>query len=72
MNNKARQAVASFFQNVSSYIKAEYKPRFYKLYNREDIVDDMIRLTNEYYWGGNTVQNTAGDVVDLLRSKYGK
>lgn len=72
MNNKARRAVASFFHNVSAYIKAEYKPRFYKLYNREDIVNDMIRLTNEYYWGGNTVQNTAGDVVDLLRSKYGK
>lgn len=72
MNNKARRAVASFFHSVSAYIKAEYKPRFYKLYNREDIVDDMIHLTNEYYWGGNTVQNTAGDVVDLLRSKYGE
>lgn len=72
MNNKARRAVASFFGSVSNYIKAEYKPRYYKLYNRADIVNDMIRLTNEYYWGGNTVPNTAGDIVDLLKSKYGK
>ena len=39
-------------------------------YNSEEILDDMIRLTGEYYFGGNNVPFTAGQIVDLLKSKY--
>jgi hypothetical protein len=53
-------------------MKLEYKPRWAKLYKNPDILDDMIRLTSEYYFGGNTVPFTAAQIVDLLRSKYGK
>jgi hypothetical protein len=36
----------------------------------EELLDDMIILTGEYYFGGNTVPFTAGQIVDLLKSKY--
>ena len=53
-------------------MKQEYKPRYAKLYNSDMILDDMIMLTGEYYFGGNTVPFTAGQIVDLLKSKFAK
>ena len=50
--------------------RSEYKPKWAKLYNNDDILDDMIRLTGEYYFGGNSIPQTAGDIVDYLKSKY--
>ena len=32
--------------------------------------DNLVDLINEYYWGGNTVPFVAGQVADLLKSKY--
>jgi nitric oxide reductase large subunit len=71
MNQKAQRLVTDFYNSVLDYMKAEYKPRWVKLYKNKEISDGMIRLTHDYYWGGNSVANTAGDIVDLLRSKYG-
>lgn len=70
MNKKANKQIASFFQSVSSYIKQEYKSRYYRFYNDPVIIDEMIQLTSNYYWGGNTVPSTAGDMVDYMKSKY--
>lgn len=70
MNKKANKQVAGFFKSVSSYIKREYKSRYYRFYNDPVIIDEMIQLTSNYYWGGNTVPSTAGDMVDYMRSKY--
>jgi hypothetical protein len=53
-------------------MKLEYKPRWAKLYKHPEISEDMIKLTSRYYFGGNTVPFTAAQIVDLLRSKYGK
>jgi hypothetical protein len=53
-------------------MKKEYKPRWAKLYNSEELLMDMISLTGEYYFGGNTIPFTAGQIVDLLKSKYKK
>ena len=66
------QVVCDFYNSVWEYMKQEYKPRYAKLYNSDIILDDMIRLTGEYYFGGNTVPFTAGQIVDLLKSKYRK
>lgn len=71
MNKKAQKLICDFYNSVWEYMKAEYKPRWARLYNSEKILDDMIYLTGEYYLGGNTVPFTAGQIVDLLRTKYG-
>lgn len=72
MNENAHQLVCDFYNSVWKYMKAEYKPKWAKLYNSEQLLDDMIKLTGEYYFGGNNVPFTAGQIVDLLKSKYGK
>jgi len=72
MNEKAQQQICDFYNSVWEYMRMEYKPRWSRLYNSEDLLDDMILLTGEYYFGGNSVPFTAGQIVDLLRSKYGK
>lgn len=51
-------------------MRLEYKPKWVKLYKSQAIKEDMLRLTSEYYFGGNTVPFTAAQVVDFLRSKY--
>jgi hypothetical protein len=51
-------------------MRSEYKPKWSRLYNSEKLLDDMINLTSEYYFGGNSVPFTAGQIVDLLKSKY--
>ena len=70
MNKKANKHIACFFKSVSNYIKKEYKSRYYRFYNDPVVIDEMIRLTANYYWGGNSVPSTAGDIVDYMRSKY--
>jgi len=66
------QIVCNFYNSVLEYMNNEYRPKWARLYNSDKLLDDMIRLTGEYYFGGNTVPFTAGQIVDLLKSKYGK
>ncbi len=70
MNKKSNKLVSKFFKSVSLYIKREYKSRYYRFYNDPVVIDEMLKLTSSYYWGGNNVPNTAGDVVDYIKSKY--
>ena len=72
MNEKAQQMVCDFYNSVWEYMQNEYKPKWANMYNSEELLDDMILLTSEYYFGGNTVPFTTGQIVDLLKSKYGK
>jgi len=72
MNEKSQQLVCDFYNSVWEYMIAEYKPKWARLYNSEELLDDMIHLTSEYYFGGNNVPFTAGQIVDLLKSKYKK
>jgi hypothetical protein len=51
-------------------MKAEYKPKWARLYNAQGSLDEMIQLTGQYYLGGNNVVDTAGDIVRLLKKKY--
>jgi hypothetical protein len=72
MNEKSHQLICDFYNDVWEYMRSEYKPKWARLYNSEELLDDMIHLTSEYYFGGNIVPFTAGQIVDLLKSKYGK
>lgn len=59
-----------FYMDVYSYINMEYKPKYAKLFADSEMSEKIADLVVEYYWGKNTIQFTAGQVVDLLRSKY--
>lgn len=69
---KARAMQQIFYEDVLIYLMEEYKPRIARLFTESPIAGRLVDLVNEYYWGGNTVQFTAGQVADLLKSKYKK
>lgn len=62
----------TFYMSVYSYINMEYKPRFAKLVSDSSMSEKLVDLITQYYWGGNSVPFVAGQVVDLLKSKYKK
>lgn len=70
--NKAQKYAHKFYMSVYSYISMEYKPNYSKLFTDSDISDKLTDLVTQYYWGGNSVPFTAGQIVDLLKSKYQK
>lgn len=70
MNQKTQKQVCDFYNSVWNYMKMEYKPKWARMYKSVNIIDDMIKLTAEYYFGGNTIPFTAAQIVDLLSSKY--
>jgi hypothetical protein len=67
---KADQLAHSFYMTVFAYISEEYKPRLAKLFADSEISPQIYDLCGQYYWGGNSVPFTAGQIVDLLKSKY--
>ena len=67
---KIRAIQHMFYMDVYSYIQMEYSIKIERLFTNSPISGDLVDLINEYFWGGNTVQFTAGQVADLLRSKY--
>ena len=69
MNESVNQAICDFYNSVWEYMKAEYKPKWAKMYNSQKTLDEMIQITGQYYLGGNTVPNTAGDIVAFLKKK---
>jgi hypothetical protein len=70
MNESVNKAICDFYNSVWKYMKAEYKPKWAKLYNSEKLLDEMIQLTGQYYLGGNNVSDTAGDIVRFLKKKH--
>lgn len=69
---KIRAMQHMFYEDVCIYIMEEYNPRTARLFFDSPIAGDIVDLVNQYFWGGNTVQFTAGQVADLLKSKYPK
>lgn len=67
---KIRAMQHMFYMDVYSYIQMEYNPKIGRLFTNSPISGDIVDLVNKYFWGGNTVQFTAGHIADLLRSKY--
>ena len=70
MEAKIRAMQHMFYMDVYSYIQMEYSLKIERLFTNSPISGDIVDLVNEYFWGGNTVQFTAGQIADLLRSKY--
>ena len=70
MSKPVQQAIYEFHCSVWKYMKDEYKPKWAKLYDAEETLNEMIDLTGQYYLGGNNVVDTAGDIVRLLKKKY--
>ena len=70
MEAKIRAMQHMFYMDVYSYIQMEYSIKIERLFTNSPISGDLVDLVNEYFWGGNTVQFTSGQVADLLRSKY--
>lgn len=72
MNKKKIQKAMShaFYMDVFSYINTEYEPKYAQLYVDSDVSEKLVGLVDQYFWGGNTVPFVAGQVVDLLKSKY--
>lgn len=74
MNKKNKHAKAlahAFYMDVFTYINMEYRPKYAKLFANSSISEKLVELINQYYWGGNSVPFVAGQVVDLIKSKYG-
>ena len=69
MNKQVQQAICDFYNSVWNYMKSEYKPKWARLYNAENTLDDMIQLTGQYYLGVNNVVDTSGDIVALLKKR---
>lgn len=69
---KIRAMQHCFYMDVYSYVISEYKPRIAKLFTESPISGRIVDLVNDYYWGGNSVPFTAGQIADLLKSKYKK
>ena len=67
---KIRAMQHMFYMDVYSYIQMEYSIKIERLFTNSPISGDLVDLVIEYFWSGNTVQFTAGQVADLLRSKY--
>ena len=67
---KIRSMQHCFYMDVYSYILAEYKPKIGRLFTNSPIAGNLVDLINQYYWGGNNIPFVAGQVADLLRSKY--
>jgi hypothetical protein len=58
-----------FHDTVRIYIRKEYKKIYYQfLCNNKD--GNLQVLIDRYYWGGNTVPFTAGQIIDFIKSKY--
>ena len=70
MNESVNQAICDFYNSVWNYMKAEYKPKWARLYNAKNTLDEMIQITGQYYLGGNNVVDTTGDIVRLLKKKH--
>lgn len=62
--------VHQFYMSVYAYINMEYKPKYSRIFADSDISEKLTDLVTQYYWGGNTVPFVAGQIVDLIQSKY--
>lgn len=59
-----------FYLGVYSYIGMEYKPKYSRIFADSSMSEQLVDLVTQYYWGGNSIPFTAGQVVDLIKSKY--
>ena len=71
-SKKLQKDVDAFYLSVKVYIILEYRTIYNVIYTDINISKEVKRLSIDYYFGGNTVPFTAGQVVDYVKSKYMK
>jgi len=59
--------LSQFFSAVYNYLTLEYKPKFAKIFIRENHYKSMIKIIVQYYLGGNNVPDTARAIVDHIK-----
>lgn len=69
-NKRAQSMCHDFYMNVFAYINMEYKPKYSRIYADSEMSESLVELVSQYFWGGNTVPFVAGQIVDLIKSKY--
>ncbi len=67
---RSEKFVGRFSAKVRKYILIEYNLVYNKIYSDMQITKEVRTLMSEYYWGGNNIPFTAGQIVDYVRSKY--
>ena len=67
---RSEQFVGRFSAKVRKYILIEYNPAYHQIYSSVQIQKDVRILISKYYWGGNNIPFTAGQIVDYVRSKF--
>lgn len=61
------QSILNFYSAVAEYMLFEYKPKYYEYFVDDDNTDNMIELSSKYYFGGNNIPDTAGEIVNILK-----
>jgi len=64
------QFVGKFSAKVRKYILIEYNQTYHHIYSNLALQKEVKKLMSKYYWGGNNIPFTAGQIVDYVRSKY--
>jgi hypothetical protein len=67
MNEQVHQKIVDFYNDILMYMMDEYKPKYYKAYNSDKNIDRMIELTSRYYFGGSTIPNATGEIVEYIK-----
>tara|TARA_B100000497_G_C7486212_1_gene298066 strand:- start:82 stop:303 length:222 start_codon:yes stop_codon:yes gene_type:complete len=70
MKKRKDKFVGGFSAKVRKYILIEYNPAYHQIYSSVQIQKDVRILISKYYWGGNNIPFTAGQIVDYVRSKF--
>lgn len=71
-SKKLQKDIDRFYWLVKAYIILEYRTVYNEIYTDPKISKEVKKLSIDYYFGGNTVPFTAGQVVDYVKSKYMK
>ena len=69
MNNEIDLRL-SFYQKVMEYIKYEYDVRYCRMPKEQNSSARIFDLICEYHRDGYSIPFVAGQIVDLLKSKY--
>ena len=71
-SKKLQKDVDAFYWSVKAYIILEYRTIYNVIYTDINISKEVKQLSIDYYFGGNTVPSTAGQIVDYVKKKHMK
>jgi hypothetical protein len=73
MNHKVSSTVVRFWNKITRYIDYEY-PDYFRFFegsyiNQKEHFDKLWDMMYGYYLGGNNAEDTAGFMVEYLKTK---